>query len=63
MHLDVLHFVQPQHTKNNFVQPQTNKQLTQRQLFTYWDASSVATKITEGTLKQIYTEKGAMTGI
>ena len=63
MHLYVFYFAQPQHTKNKFVQPQTNKQLTQRQVFTYWDASSVATKITEGTLKQIYTEKGAMTGI
>ena len=62
MLLYVFYFVQPQHTKSNFVQPQTNIHLVQRQLFTYQDASSVAKKITEDILHKIYTEKGAIIG-
>ena len=32
-------------------------------MFTYWDASSIAKKITEDILHKIYTEKGAITSI
>ena len=42
---------------------QTNIQLTQRQVFTYQDASSVAKKITEDILHKTYREKGAITDI
>ena len=42
---------------------QTNIQLTQRQLVTYQDTSSAAKKIIEDILHNIYTEKGAITGI
>ena len=41
---------------------QTNIELTQRQLITYQDASSVAKKTTEDIFHKIYTEKGAVTG-
>ena len=63
MHLYVFYFIQPHHTQSNFLQPQTNIQLTQRQLFSYWDASSIAKKIPEEILHKIYTEKGAITSI
>ena len=32
-------------------------------MFTYWDASRIAKKITEEILHKIYTEKGAITSI
>ena len=32
-------------------------------MFTYWDASCIAKKVTEEILHKIYTEKGAITSI
>ena len=36
---------------------------TQKKMFTYYDESSAAKKITEDILNEIYTEKGTITGI
>ena len=54
----MFYFVQQQHTKSRLTYRKQYKKL-----FTYYDASSVAKKITEEILHKIYTEKGEITGI